>query len=164
MRTRRVVVVFSVLVWTLLVVGVAFRQGRKQIVLRVLSPDGLRIAEVRSHWKVDPPAQSLWLAQSATRAPRRLATLGEDTDWCNQILWSPEGSRVAFLIRGVRLDVYDAATARLTARVPLVPVDGYPGSREARAVKLLARGAGVEFRECMRGKQECSRPKLVKFS
>lgn len=164
MNGRRLLIALSVLAWTVLVANVAFRQGRRQIVFRVLSPGGLHAAEVRSHWSVDPPAQSLWLAPAAARPPRRVAVLGEDTDWCDEIVWSPDGSRVAFLIRGVRIEVYDAETARLTARVPLVEADGYPGSREARALKLLAGGTGVEYRECVRGRQECGPPKFLRLS
>ncbi|HEX9941823.1 MAG TPA: hypothetical protein VGG03_07390 [Thermoanaerobaculia bacterium] len=90
--------------------------GCQEVVLRVASPDGTRTAEVRSRWSIDPPAQSLWLQSSRADEPRRIATLGEDTDWCDQILWSRDGSRVAFLIRGVRLDFYDAASGRLLFR------------------------------------------------
>jgi hypothetical protein len=126
------------------------------------SPDGRRIAEVHSHLSINPPAQSLWLRPSRESEPRILNHLEHDTDWCNEIIWSPDSSRVGFLIRGVRLDVYDAAKGDLLESMPLVEPDGYPGSREARSVRFLEDGSGVQFRECVRGGNRCAKVKLWK--
>lgn len=138
----------------LLAFGAAGCGGK--VVSHAVSPDGRRVAEVRSHWSLDPPSQSLWLAPSPAERPRRIARLGGDTDWCDEIAWSPDGSRVAFLIRGAFLDVYNAADGRRLVRHNLVELDGYPGSREARHVKLLAGGV-FEFEDCRRESSDCRR-------
>jgi hypothetical protein len=135
---------------------------RPAVVLDLPSPDGKRIAEVYSRWSIDPPAQSLWLRSSGESEPKKLATLAQDVDWCNEIVWSPDSSRVGFLIRGARLDVYDAGKGRLLESITLVEPDGYPGSREARAVRFLKDGTGVQFRECVRGGNRCAKVKLWK--
>jgi hypothetical protein len=142
--------------WTAMIASAAAFYGRHQVVRRVASPDGGRIAEVRSRWSIDPPAQSLWL-RTGGQEPRRIASLGGDTDWCDQILWSPDGSRVGFLIRGVRLDVYDAASGARAASLPLIEPDGYPGSREARFVRFLDDGR-VQFQDCGRKDGRCGPP------
>ncbi len=132
------------------------------VVLDLSSPDGQRIAEVHSRWSIDPPAQSLWLRPSREEKPRKLANLERDVDWCNEIIWSPDSSRVGFLIRGARLDVYDAGKGDMLESIIPVEPDGYPGSREARAVRFLEDGTGVQFRECMRGGNRCAKVKLWK--
>jgi hypothetical protein len=128
--------------------------GHKNVVLRTPSPDGQQAAEVRSHWALDPPSQSLWI-QNEGEAPRKLAKLGEDSEWCEQILWRPDSSKVAFLINGVRLDVYDAKGANLIKQVSLVPPDRDPGSRQARDVRFSPAGDVVEFRDCSRSQPDC---------
>ena len=132
------------------------------VVLDLPSPDGKRIAEVHSHWSIDPPAQSLWLRLSREGESWKLANLEPDVDWCNEIVWSPDSSRVGFLIRGARLDVYDARKGDRLESITLVEPDGYPGSREARAVRFLEDGSGVRFRECVRGGNRCAKVKLWK--
>jgi hypothetical protein len=126
------------------------------------SPDGQRIAEVHSHLSIDPPAQSLWLRLSRESEPRILRRLERDLDWCNEIIWSPDSSRVGFLIRGVRLEVYDAAKGDMLEAMLLIEPDGYPGNREARLVRFLKDGSGVQFRECVRGGNRCAQVKLWK--
>jgi hypothetical protein len=152
---RILLATLALLVWTAVIASAAVFYGRHQVVRRVASPDRGRIAEVRSSWSLDPPAQSLWL-WTGRQEPRQIASLGGDTDWCDQILWSPDGSRVGFLIRGIRLDVYDATSGARAASLPLIEPDGYPGSREARFVRLL--DDRVEFRNCGRKDGRCGPP------
>lgn len=149
----------------ILILAVAVLAGCGAIPLDAPSPDGKRIAEVHSRWSIDPPAQSLWLRLSRESKPVKLATLTQDVDWCTEIVWSPDSSRVGFLIRGVRLDVYDARNGRLLEKVRLVEPDGgYPGGHEARLVRFLEDGSGVQFRECERGGKRCAKVKLWKAS
>ena len=157
-RLHILLAALALLVWTAMIASAAAFYGRHQVVRRVASPDGRRIAEVRSGWSLDPPAQSLWL-RTGGQEPRRIASLGGDTDWCDQILWTPDGSRVGFLIRGIRLDVYDAASGARAASLPLIQPDGYPGSREARFVRLL--DGAVEFRDCGRKDGRCGPPSRI---
>lgn len=143
------------LIWSVALFGAGLRAGRGQVVARSASPDGNRIAEVRSRWTIDPPAHSLWLQRGFRQTPLHLTNLAEDQDWCDQIFWSPNGAQVAFLVRGVRLLVFDAATGEPFKDVPLVPVDGYPGSLEARSLTFSADGRSVSFSSCKRRSSRC---------
>ena len=146
----------------MLVLAMVLLAGCGATPLDAPSPDGKRIAEVHSRWSINPPAQSLWLRFSRESKPVKLATLAQDVDWCNEIIWSPDSARVGFLIRGSRLDIYDAKNGRLLEKIALVEPDGYPGSREARSVSFLKDGTGVQFRECVRGGNRCAKVKLWK--
>lgn len=143
------------LVWSVALFGAGLRAWRGQVVARSASPDGGRIAEVRSKWTTDPPAHSLWLQRGFREAPLHLIDLAEDQDWCDQILWSPNGAHVAFLVRGVRLLVFDAATGDLFKDLSLAPVNGYPGSLEARSLTFSADGRSVSFSSCERRSSRC---------
>lgn len=132
----------------------ALNCGYEPVHLRSPSPDGRTIAEVRSRFTLDPPAQSLWI-KTPEEAPKKLANLQEDSEWCEKIVWSPDSSKVAFLITGLRLDVYNLRNLSLVSSVPLVHVDGYPGSREARDVRFSRDGSFVEFRDCRRSQPDC---------
>ena len=132
----------------------ALNCGYEPVHLRSSSPGSRTIAEVRSRFTLDPPAQSLWI-KTPEKPPKKLANLLRDYEWCEKIIWSPDSSKVAFLITGLRLDVYDLRNLRLVSSVPLVHVDSYPGSREARDVRFSRDGSSVEFRDCRRSQPDC---------
>ena len=138
----------------------ALNCGYEPVRLRSSAPDGRTIAEVRSRFTLDPPAQSLWI-KNPEEPPRKLANLQGDYEWCKKIVWSPDSSKVAFLITGLRLDVYNIRNLRLISSVPLVHVDSYPGSREARDVRFSRDGSSVEFRDCRRSQPDCGPPQNV---
>jgi hypothetical protein len=128
--------------------------GSRGVVLQTPSPDRQQIAEVRSHWSLDPPSQSLWI-QTEGEAPRKLVKLGEDSESCWKILWGSDSSRVAFLINGVRLDIYDVKSAALIKKVPLIPPDQDPWYRSIRDVRFSAAEDAIEFHDCPRSDANC---------
>jgi hypothetical protein len=121
------------------------RQGPDLI---IPSPDGTRTASVRNHWSVDPPRQTLWLDET------RIATLGEDMDWCRTVVWSADGSTVAYLVQDAELIVVDADSGRRTSAQWLVEQDGYPTTREVR--NLTIDGTRARYRSCVRRSRNCS--------
>lgn len=133
--------------------------GNGRVIRSAAAPVGGGAAEVREHPAIDGPRQTLWMASSPNEALEQVAALGEDTQWCDRILWRADGEQVAFLINGVRLDLFALAGGRVDS-LDLVEVDGYPGSREARNLTWDADGS-IEFRDCARGTEECSEPKRV---
>ena len=123
--------------------------------LAVASPDGRHTASVRNHWSIDPPAQSLWIDDE------RIARLSEDQDWCRTIVWSRDGSTVAFLVQDANLIAADAVTRRNFFRQWLVDRDGYPTSQLASGLRLSDDGRTASFRVCPRRRGECSEPRTV---
>jgi hypothetical protein len=134
----------------LLILGIALtlRCTRQGPDLVVPSRDGRRTASVRNHWSIDPPRQTLWLDDT------RVATLGEDMDWCRTVVWSEDGSTVAYLVQDAKLIVVDAASGSPTSSRWLVEQDGYPSTHEVR--NLTIDGASARYRSCVRGRQDCS--------
>lgn len=116
--------------------------------LHVRSPNGALDASVRNHWSIDPPAQSLWLDDT------RIATLGEDVDWCNTIVWSSDGGTAGYLVQDAKLIAVDAATRRIVSTQWLVARDGYPTSQEVRELQID--GKVARFKRCQRRGSECS--------
>jgi hypothetical protein len=123
--------------------------------LVVVSPDGKHTARVRNEWSIDPPNQSLQVDEVL------VAELGEDSDWCNTVVWSGDGSVAAFLVQDAKLIAVDAATHSILSTQWLVEQDGYPTSREVRALQLSEDGRTASFRSCGRRGEGCSEPLLV---
>lgn len=122
------------------------------------APGGSYIAEVRlarcgSGW-----CETLW-AGPVDRAPL-LATLPSGVERCDEIAWSPDGTRVGFLISGHQLRLYDARTQAPAGQLDLVPADGPPTTRIARGVTFSENGKAVTFDDCPRERSGC-RPGIV---
>ena len=74
------------------------------------SPDGRYRAVVRSHPTIDGPNESLWIyEQTGDRARTRVTALGEDTQWCEEIIWEPDSSRVFFRLNDQKAYSVDPA-------------------------------------------------------
>ncbi len=113
------------------------------------SPDGGAVAFVRNHPNIDPPAQSIWLRTGGSS--HRLKQLGGDSDWCNRVVWSADGSTAAFLVQDARLITVDRASRRIVSEKWLTEWKGeYPPYRVVTALSLSADGREARFRECER--------------
>jgi len=124
--------------------------GLPRVPVESASPDGSRVAFVRNRPSIDPPAQSLWL-RAADGTATELLRLGEDSEWCHIIVWSGDGTRVAFLVQDARLLVVDAQRARIVLEKWLVdPPGGYPPDRIVRDLALSEDGREATFRTCPR--------------
>ena len=77
-----------------------------------------------------------------------------------QIAWTPDGGRVAFVVNGYQLRVFDARTGRNLVAISLIDPDGFPPSRIARGVTFSANGAAVTFDDCPREHSGC-KPTLL---
>ena len=88
-----------------------------------------------------------------------VATLERD-ERVTEIVWSPDGRRVGFLVDGRELRLYDAQTRAPAGQVDLVPEDGRPTTRMARGVTFSATGAALTFDDCPRRTSGC-RPGIV---
>ena len=88
-----------------------------------------------------------------------VATLARD-ERVTEIIWSPDGRRVGFLVDGQELRLYDAQTRAPAGQVDLVPDDARPTTRVARGVTFSDTGAALTFDDCPRRTSGC-RPGLI---
>jgi hypothetical protein len=102
---------------------------------------------------LDGPCQSLWVRENSKS--RRLEVLGQDSEQCDQIVWTEDSGRVAFLINGYQLRVFDAHTGRNLGAMSLIEPDGTPTSRIARGVTFSSNGASITFDDCPRDHSGC---------
>jgi hypothetical protein len=123
------------------------------------SPDGRQRAEVRVTRCAGDWCQSLW-SGAVDAGVAHIATLTSAGERCGEIAWTPDGGRVAFLVNGHELRLYDARTLAPAGLVGLVPADGPPTSRIARGVSFSGTGAAVTFDDCPRDRSGC-RPGIV---
>mgnify|MGYP003694804703 CR=1 FL=1 len=78
-----------------------------------------------------------------------------------EIAWTPDGGRVAFIVNGYQLRLFDAPHRRATsAPMSLIEPDGFPSSRIARGVTFSANGAAVTFDDC-RARHSGCKPAFV---
>jgi hypothetical protein len=134
------------------------RLGIPGTALSLSSPDGTRVAYVANHPSLDPPSQSLWLRTPDGRNVK-LVQLSEDQDWCNRIVWSPDGARVGFLVQDSRLALVEAATAKVVSWTVLVDDDrDYPTAEVVTDLGLSQDGLEATYRICPRASAAAASP------
>ncbi len=123
-------------------------------VMSAPAPGGGRVAFVRGSACDDCYCETLWVGSSRDSATQ-VSALGAGAERCDEIAWSPDGARVAFLIDGYQLRMYDAATGTPAGQFSLVTADSHPTSRIARGVTFSDTGPAMTFDDCPRGKSGC---------
>lgn len=132
---------------------------RPHVVIHQDSPDGRHRAEVRLTPCGEAWCHSLWTGE-AGRTLGHVATLPADSERCDEIAWSRDGGRVAFLVNGYQLRLYEPRTRTPAGLVDLVPADGPPTTRIARGITFSDNGRALTFDDCPRSRSGC-RPGLV---
>ena len=87
-------------------------------------------------------------------------TLAGSAEQAGEIAWTPDGGRVAFIVNGYQLRLFDARTGENLGAMALIDPDGFPSSRIARGVTFSANGASVTFDNCPRYHSGC-KPAIV---
>jgi len=134
----------------------AFTIGQRfssRTVLSARAPDGSRVAIVTERTCLDGACQLLWIG-AAGAGTSNVATLPAGAR-CTEITWTKDGSRVAFVVDGSELQLFDAATLSPTGRMPLVVEDAKPTTRIARGVTFSDNGKAVTFDDCPRAHSGC---------
>ncbi len=119
---------------------------------------GRGVAEVRLAPCGDEWCESLWLGPSDSEVSQ--LTMLPKGQHCEEVSWTPDGRRVAFLIDGYQLRIYESEKRAPAGQVNLVDPDGPPTTRIARGVTFSQNGAAITFDDCPRARSGC-RPGLV---
>lgn len=117
----------------------------------VESPDHSRVAVVTERRCGGTVCQTLWAGSTRTEAAR-LGTL-PDGRRVDEVIWTPDGARVAFLVDGVQLRFYDPATGSPAGQLALIASG--PAERLARGVTFSENGRAITFDDCPRGRSGC---------
>jgi hypothetical protein len=73
---------------------------------------------------------------------------------CDEVVWSPDGRRVGFLIGGQELSLYDAHALKLAGTIRLMTSDA-ARERLARGITFSENGRAITFDDCPRGRSGC---------
>jgi hypothetical protein len=131
----------------------AVRAGRAPAyVVRASSPDRARLA--LSVTRPCPPA--------GTCGELRIGSSDEDSSvvhtldgpGCDEVVWTPDGTRVGFVIGRNHLMVFEAASRRHAGTVRLLTEEAAQ-SRIVRGVTFSANGRAVTFDDCPRDHSGC---------
>ena len=149
MNTRNVAGTAFVLLAAML--GVAgWLRSLGTVVLQANSPDKRWVASCRDFPSLDGPNQRLIVIDVRTKREIMRHQLFEDTDWCDQIVWSQDARVVGFVVRGERLVLYTPQTRRTTHLQLIAPDGSYPGDFEAMNVRFQPNTV-ITFQTCRRG-------------
>jgi hypothetical protein len=118
------------------------------------SADKTRVAFARDRLCENAPCETLYVG-SSLEAAQAIEGLADGQESTAEIAWTKDGRRVAFLINGRQLRIYDADTRKPAGKVNLF-ADGDDGSsRIARGITFSDNGAAVTFDDCPRDRAGC---------
>ena len=78
----------------------------------------------------------------------------------SEIAWTADGGRVAFMVNGYQLRLFDGRTGQSLGAIAIIDPDGFPSSRIARGVTFSNNGASITFDDCPRDHSGC-KPGIV---
>ena len=116
------------------------------------SADKSRVAFARDRLCEQGPCETLYVG-STIDAASALEGLADGQESCDEIAWTKDGGRVAFLINGRQLRIYDAASRKPAGKVNLFGDAG--ADRVARGITFSENGAAVTFDDCPREHAGC---------
>lgn len=116
------------------------------------SADGSRVARAEDRRCWSGPCQALWIGVRGGDATR-VATL-EGTGRCREIVWTRDGSRVAFLIDAGQLRFFDPASLAPAGQISLLPEQA-GGRAVVRGITFSDNGRAITYDECPLGRSGC---------
>ena len=140
----------------LVLVAAAFVAGTKLATREAVfaaSADGARAAWAAERRCWSGPCETLWIGTGRGDGTK-VATL-EGTGRCDEIVWTRDGSRVAFLIDGSQLHFYDPSSLAPAGQITLVPPRRGPIRSCVRGVTFSDNGRAITFDECPVGRSGC---------
>jgi hypothetical protein len=124
---------------------------RRRVTARALSPDKSHLATALDASCSAGSCQELMLGRSEEDS-RAVASLTNRS--CAEIVWTPDGTRVAFVIDGSEMSIYDARTSKLAGTVRLLTSEAAQ-TRLARGITFSANGRAATFDDCPRTHSGC---------
>ena len=125
--------------------------SRRRVAARALSPDKSRAAvaiEVRC-----PEGTCQELRLGASEDSSNTVTVLSNRS-CSEIVWTPDGTRVAFVIDGSEMSIYLAESAKLAGTVRLLTAEALQ-TRMARGITFSENGRAATFDDCPRTHSGC---------
>jgi hypothetical protein len=116
------------------------------------SNDKSHVAFARDRLCEKGPCETLYVGPSI-EAAAALEGLADSQESCDEIAWTNDGKRVAFLINGRQLRIYEADTRKPAGKVNLYGDGG--ADRIARGITFSDNGAAVTFDDCPRNRAGC---------
>jgi hypothetical protein len=135
----------------LIVTARATDAARRRVTARALSPDRSRVAAAHEAACSAGACQSLTLGPSQASS-REIAALTNRS--VAEIVWTPDGARVAFVIDGTEMSIYDAQTSKLAGTVRLLTSEAAQ-TRFARGITFSENGRAATFDDCPRTHSGC---------
>jgi hypothetical protein len=89
------------------------------------------------------------------KSAKVVQVLSGPEEQAGEIAWTPDGGRVAFIINGYQLRLFDARTGQSLGAMAIIDPDGFPSSRIARGVTFSNNGASITFDDCPRDHSGC---------
>lgn len=133
--------------------------GARRIVRFATAPGGNGVAYVLEGRCAAGLCQSLWVG-SAVKSARAVETLSGASEQADEIAWTPDGGRVAFIVNGYQLRLFDVHTGANLGAIAIIDPDGFPTSRIARGVTFSTNGAAITYDDCPRDHSGC-RPGML---
>jgi hypothetical protein len=96
------------------------------------------------------PCETLWIG-TARGEGEKIDTL-EGSGRCTEIVWTKDGTRVAFLIDGAQLRFYDPRTRMPAGQITLVQS---PEASFVRGITFSDNGRAITFDDCPRSHSGC---------
>lgn len=121
--------------------------------LVAVSPDGGRTAGATDRRCWSGRCQTLWIRATGVTA-RVVATLDKGGR-CDEIVWTKDGSRVAFLVDGAQLRFYDPASMAPAGQITLVHAGPGDSRSIVRGITFSGNGRAITYDECPRGRSGC---------
>ena len=123
-------------------------------VLSANAPGNTRIAFVRGTNCAAGVCQTLWIGANRQTATL-VSPLAAGSERVDEITWTNDGKRVAVLVNGYQLRLYDGESLAPAGQFSLITPDGVPSSRIARGVTFSENGRAVTFDDCPRHRSGC---------
>ena len=128
--------------------------GARRIVRFANAPSANGVAYVLEGRCSAGVCQTLWIGTSVKTA-RVVESLGGPSEQADEIAWTADGGRVAFIVNGYQLRLFDAHTGQNLGAMAIIDPDGFPPSRIARGVTFSTNGASITFDDCPRERSGC---------